>query len=129
MSRFAKLAMTLMVALSTMAATLVTTGSPAAAATGNCESGYFCVWTDSPYTGVFKETKGAINNVNSWDSRLTGKITDVWNRTGKPWCMYSSTSYLGNSVWYNNGYHDYTYGFNDKAWSLRPVPNPSSLRC
>jgi hypothetical protein len=116
--------------ISTLA--ILTAGTTAASASSSqCPSGYFCVWTDSPYTGRFAYFAYGSNNLNNAIGGyvFAGKITDVWNRTGKPWCLYSEVSYLGRAKWISSGYSGFTFDFNDKTWSLRAVPNPSSLRC
>jgi hypothetical protein len=110
---------------------LLTPGSPAQAVASQCPSGYFCVWTDSPFTGRFAYFASGSNNLfnDIGGYEFAGKITDIWNRSGVPWCMYSSTGYNGSRVWYNNGARGFTGSFNDRALSLRRVPNPSSLQC
>ena len=130
MTRLTKRLMAVTLALTATVAGLTSTGSPAAAASSSCDAGWFCVWTDSPYSGKFAEfQKGSNNLYDPFGGVLAGRITDVWNRTGKPWCMYSSVSYLGSGAWFRSGYNGYTGSFNDRALSLRPVPNPSSLSC
>ena len=104
---------------------------PASASSSQCPNGYFCVWTDSPFTGRFAYFAIGSNDLTRpiGGFVFSKKITDVWNRSGKPWCMYSGASYSGSRRWYNNGYKGYTFDFNDQALSLRAVPNPASLQC
>jgi hypothetical protein len=116
--------------LATLAALTVTV-SPASASSSQCPNGYFCVWTDSPYTGKFAYFSYGSNNLYSAIGGyvFAGRVTDVWNRTNRPWCLYTGVSYTGSGKWISSGYEGYTFNFNDRSLSLRAVPNPSSLSC
>ena len=70
----------------------VSVSPPAATATASqCPVGYFCVWTDSPFSGHFAYfAMGASNLTKFKDSIFNNKITDVWNRTANPFCLYNA---------------------------------------
>jgi hypothetical protein len=130
-NRFVKAIVGVVLALMTAVAMLAAGSSPASASSSQCPSGYFCVWTDSPFTGRFAYFAYGSNNLyNAIGGYVfAGKITDVWNRTSRPWCLYSGVSYSGYAKWISSGYEGYTFNFNDRTLSLRAAPNPYSLTC
>lgn len=61
-----------------------------------CSNGFFCLWSNSAYTGTFTQTASTSPvNLGSTVSR------SVWNRTGKAVRVYAGTGGTGSSVCFN----------------------------
>lgn len=60
-----------------------------------CSNAFFCLWSNTGYTGTFTQTAASSPaSVNSATAR------SVWNRTGKAVRVYAGTGGTGSSVCY-----------------------------
>jgi hypothetical protein len=53
------------------------------------DNGWLCVWEHSPYSGHFARFNAADGDLRTVGGfNFNDKITDVWNRSSIPWCLY-----------------------------------------
>lgn len=70
------------------ALTLVVTPT-ASASYSQCPAGYFCMWENSSYTGMFYASPGSVSNVGGFND----KATSFWNRTNTWVTAYANSNY------------------------------------
>lgn len=106
------------------------TGTEAAAVvvpmdSADCPANRFCVWTNATYSGRFAYFSGGSANLANpiGGYVFNNKISSIWNRTSRAWCMYNGADYTGRSFRQTAGGFRANLaidGFNDLATSLRP---------
>jgi hypothetical protein len=122
--------------LAALGLAMIATTSPAAAQTpspgtveplafADCPSGYFCVWEHADGTGHWArfQTGSPDLRVPIGGSVFNDKISSVWNRTSRIWCLYENIGYGGAGLrigvnW--RGPLGPGYNFNDRVSSLKP---------
>lgn len=94
--RAARPALTLLLALTSLVPA-VGIVSPATANSADCPSGRFCIWTNTNYNGSFAYFAfGSANLANPIGGYVfNNRVTSIWNRTGRAWCLYDGANYRG----------------------------------
>lgn len=100
-----------LVALVAMIAAMVgglVVAAPARAAMGECTSGYFCIWTNTNYTGSrFQWSYGTLvdsyHNGIRLGSGITNRGYSFYNRTGD-WVTIFDSGTCALSPWYRDMY-------------------------
>ncbi len=87
----------ILVALAIACCALAATSTPASASYEQCPDGAFCVWTNPGGDGYFAYFYSGSRNL-TWPIGgvvFNDRITTVWNRTGKRWCVWKDIDYKG----------------------------------
>jgi hypothetical protein len=56
-----------------------------------CDRGEFCIYEHPDGTGYYASMQRGTGNLNArevFGARLNDKVSAVWNRDDKPWCLY-----------------------------------------
>ncbi|MEU5098585.1 peptidase inhibitor family I36 protein [Streptomyces sp. NPDC020996] len=66
---------------------------PAAAASSDCQPGWFCMWDDSSYRGRWLSSPA--QNVSNVGTYMNDRMTSYWNRTDQWITVYYDSGYRG----------------------------------
>ncbi|MFC5055793.1 peptidase inhibitor family I36 protein [Saccharothrix xinjiangensis] len=101
-------------------------GDVGAMAFADCPAGYFCVWEHADGTGHWARFQtGSLDlTVPVGSFVFNDKISSVWNRTSRIWCLYENINRGGAvlriAAGWGPGPIGPRYEFNDRVSSLGP---------